>query len=141
MAVGALAGLMEGTITQGFALHYIFPGAVLTLCAAFIGGFSGFILKDTLRVIRGLKPYTGINNDGMMLGAMLFSLIGTLLQIAGSSNGANILVGSMCGAAIGAMIGAMCDEYVTPMLIMISKDNSPNSGLQFYQRIFASKNT
>lgn len=119
MIIGAAAGLLEGSLAHGFALRYVFPGAVLTLCAAFLGGFGGFLAKDLMRVSRGLKPYRGVNNDGMMLGSFMGTLVGTLVQIAGSANGANILIGSMVGSAMGAWVGAMSDDFVSPVLALL----------------------
>lgn len=119
MGIGAAAGLLEGTLAHGFELHHIFPGAVLTLSAAFLGGFAGFLFKDFLRISRGMKPYSGVNNDGMMLGAFMGALVGTLIQISGSDNGANILIGSMAGSAMGASLGAFSDEFVSPVLALL----------------------
>ncbi|KAB1443428.1 hypothetical protein [Pseudodesulfovibrio senegalensis] len=127
MIIGAAAGLLEGTLAHGFSLRYVFPGAVLTLCAAFLGGFGGFLSKDLMRISRGLKPYRGVNNDGMMLGSFMGTLLGTLAQIAGSANGANILIGSMVGSAMGAWLGAMSDDFVSPMLALLESPTSSSA--------------
>lgn len=116
LAVGGLAGIGEGSLRYGFTLHTAFPGMMLTLVAAFLGGFTGFFFKDLFRTAKGLAPYRGINNDGWMMGAFMGTFIGTLFQLANSINGANLVVGSMTGAYFGAMFGAFPDEFVTPIL-------------------------
>jgi len=116
LAIGGLAGIIEGSIRHGFTLHTVFPGMMLTLMAAFAGGFAGFFLKDLLRTSRGMKPYQGVNNDGWTMGAFLGAFVGTLLQIGVSPDGANLVVGSIIGAYIGAACGAFPDEFVTPIL-------------------------
>lgn len=121
-AIGAITGLLEGTMSNGFALHHAFPGIILTLTSAFVGGFIGFLLKDAFRVMRGQKPYRGVECEGMMLGAFTGALVGTLVQVAGSTTGANLILGSMGGAFIGAMIGALPDEFVTPILALMHRE-------------------
>lgn len=138
MAVGALAGLIEGTIAHGFALRYIFPGAVLTITTTFLGGLAGYILKDLSRIRRGLKPYSRINNDGMILGALFGALLGMLVQIANSANGANILVGSLAGSSLGAMVGAYSDEYVSPILSLLHK-HEPSFDLRLIAKLLPQK--
>ncbi|GAB7022629.1 hypothetical protein [Salidesulfovibrio brasiliensis] len=123
MLIGALAGLVEGTIAHGFSLRYLFPGAILAISAAFVGGLAGFIIKDASRVIRGMKPYRGVHYDGMVLGGMTGTLLGTLVQVAGSADGANLVVGSVVGSFIGSMAGTFPDEFVTPMIELLHKDN------------------
>lgn len=117
LAVGALAGVIEGSVRYGFTLHTAFPGMLLTLLGAFFGGFTGFFLKDCLRTWRGMKPYRGINNDGWLMGGFLGALTGTLLQVAASPDGANLVIGSILGAYAGATCGAFPDEVVTPILL------------------------
>ncbi|GEM_PF-855596 len=138
MLVGGMASLIEGTLAHGFAVHYIFPGTVLNIAATFLGGLLGFILKDILRISRGLKPYSPIYNDGMVLGAFMGALIGTLFQIALSATGANILVGSLAGCCCGAMGGAMLDEYVSPILHLL-QENASEGELSFFSRLFPQK--
>lgn len=121
MLIGALAGLVEGTLSHGFSLRYLFPGAILAVSAAFVGGLCGFVLKDASRVARGMKPYRGVNNDGMVLGGMTGTLLGTLIQVAGSADGANLVIGSVVGSFIGSMAGAFPDEFVTPMIELLRK--------------------
>lgn len=116
LAVGGLAGIVEGSLRYGFTVHTVFPGMVLTLVAAFVGAFSGFFIKDTIRTWNGLPPYRGINHDGWMMGAFMGSFVGTLFQVANSANGANLVVGSMAGAYFGALFGAFPDEFITPIL-------------------------
>ena len=116
LAIGGMAGIIEGTVQHGFTLHTAFPGMMLTLIGAFLGGFSGFFLKDLVRTCRGQKPYRGVNNDGWMMGAFLGSFVGTLLQVVASPDGANLVVGSIIGAYMGATCGAFPDEFVTPIL-------------------------
>ncbi|WP_147821068.1 hypothetical protein [Salidesulfovibrio onnuriiensis] len=135
MLVGGLAGLLEGTLAHGFALHYIFPGAVLTITTTFLGGLMGFILKDLLRLRRGLKPYSPIHNDGMVLGAFMGSLLGTLVQIASSATGANILVGSLVGSWLGGIAGALTDEYVSPILALL-RHKEPTWEKNIFARLF-----
>ncbi len=124
LAIGGLAGIIEGSMRHGFTLHTAFPGMLLTLVAAFLGGFTGFFLKDLSRIMRGMKPYRGINNEGWMMGAFMGTLIGTLYQIAGSSNGANLVIGSIVGAFFGAMSGAFPDEFITPILDLMRAERA-----------------
>lgn len=124
LAVGGLAGIIEGTIQYGFTLHTVFPGMMLTLVAAFLGGFSGFFLKDLFRFWRGRSPYRGVNNDGWMMGAFMGAFAGTLFQIMDSSNGANLVIGSMTGAYLGAMCGAFPDEFITPILHLMRAEQT-----------------
>lgn len=116
LAIGGLAGIVEGSLRYGFTLHTVFPGMVLTLVAAFVGAFCGFFLKDLLRTLHGLPPYRGINHDGWMMGAFMGSILGTLFQVANSANGANLVIGSIVGAYFGALCGAFPDEFITPIL-------------------------
>ena len=116
LAIGGIAGVIEGSVRYGFTLHTAFPGMMLTLLGAFLGGFTGFFVKDLLRTWRGQKPYRGINNDGWMMGAFLGSFVGTLLQVVASADGANLVVGSIIGAYVGGACGAFPDEFVTPIL-------------------------
>lgn len=124
LAVGGLAGIVEGSMQYGFTLHTVFPGMLLTLVAAFIGAFLGFFMKDLVRTWRGMKPYRGLNNDGWMMGAFLGALVGTLFQVAGSSTGANLVVGSIIGAFFGGMCGAFPDEFVTPILELMRAERA-----------------
>ena len=118
LAVGGLAGIIEGSMQYGdFILHTAFPGMMLTLMGAFLGGFTGFFLKDLFRTWRGLKPYRGVNNDGWTMGAFLGTVVGTILQVAVSTDGANLVIGSIIGAYAGATCGAFPDEFVTPILV------------------------
>ncbi|EGB14135.1 hypothetical protein DND132_0920 [Pseudodesulfovibrio mercurii] len=116
LAVGGLAGIIEGSVRYGFTLHTAFPGMLLTLLGAFLGGFTGLFLKDCCRTWRGRKPYRGVHNDGWMLGGFLGALLGTLFQVAASPDGANLVIGSIVGAYLGAACGALPDEFVTPIL-------------------------
>lgn len=116
LAIGGIAGSIEGSIQYGFTLHTAFPGMMLTLMAAFLGGFTGFFLKDLVRTWRGMKPYRGVNNDGWIMGSFLGTFIGTLLQVAISPDGGNLVIGSMIGAYMGGTCGAFPDEFVTPIL-------------------------
>jgi len=125
LAVGGLAGIVEGTMRYGFTLHTVFPGMALTLVSAFVGAFIGFFLKDLLRCSQGLAPYRGVNHDGWMMGAFMGSFMGTLVQVANSANGANLIIGSMAGAFLGAMAGAFPDEFVTPILELMRNEKSP----------------
>ena len=124
LAVGGLAGIIEGSLRYGFTLHTVFPGMVLTLVAAFVGAFCGFFLKDLLRTWNGLAPYRGINHDGWMMGAFMGSFAGTLFQVANSANGANLVIGSMAGAYFGALLGAFPDEFITPILDLMRAEQS-----------------
>lgn len=124
LAIGGLAGIMEGSIRYGFTLHTVFPGMMLTLVAAFLGGFSGFFLKDLSRTWRGMAPYRGVNNDGWVMGAFMGTFVGTLFQIADSANGANLVIGSMVGAYFGAMCGAFPDEFITPILRLMHAEQA-----------------
>ncbi|MBI9079348.1 MAG: hypothetical protein JEY79_06370 [Pseudodesulfovibrio sp.] len=126
LAIGGIAGIVEGSMRYGFTLHTVFPGMMLTLIAAFLGGFSGFILKDISRTMRGMKPYRGVNNDGWMMGAFMGTLVGTLFQVAGSTNGANLVIGSISGAYFGAMAGAFPDEFITPILKLMHAEQTAN---------------
>lgn len=116
LAISCLAGIGEGSLRYGLTLHTGFPGMALTLVAAFIGGFTGFFLKDLGRSLRGLPPYRCINHDGWVMGAFMGAFVGVLLQLADSASGANLVVGSMVGAFFGAMTGAFPDEVITPIL-------------------------
>lgn len=116
LAVGAVAGIVEGSMRYGFTLHTAFPGMMLTLIGSFMGGFTGFFLKDLFRTWRGMGPYRGVNHDGWMMGAFIGALFGTLIQLIDSVNGANLVIGSVCGGFVGAMFGAFPDEFVTPIL-------------------------
>lgn len=127
LAIGGLAGIVEGSMRFGFTLHTAFPGMMLTLVAAFLGGFSGFFLKDLSRTMRGMAPYRGVNNDGWMMGAFLGTFLGTLFQIADSANGANLIIGSMSGAYIGAMLGAFPDEFITPILRLMQAEQAAHN--------------
>lgn len=124
LAIGALAGIGEGSLRYGFTLHTAFPGMMLTLLGAFAGGFTGFFLKDLFRTLRGYAPYRGINNDGWIMGAFMGTFVGTLFQLVGSANGANLVVGSMLGAYFGAMLGAFPDEFITPILELMRADRT-----------------
>lgn len=124
LAVGGLAGIVEGSMRYGFTLHTVFPGMVLTLVAAFLGAFSGFFLKDLLRTMSGMTPYRGINHDGWMMGAFMGTFIGTLFQVANSANGANLVIGSMAGAYFGALFGAFPDEFITPILELMRAEQT-----------------
>ncbi|MCJ2164950.1 MULTISPECIES: hypothetical protein [unclassified Pseudodesulfovibrio] len=117
LAIGGLAGIVEGSIRYGLTLHTAFPGMMLTLMGAFMGGFTGFFLKDLVRTLRGMKPYRGVNNDGWMMGAFMGTFVGTLSQVAVSPDGANLVVGSIVGAYLGAICGAFPDEFVTPIIL------------------------
>jgi len=118
LAVGGLAGIVEGSVKYGgLTLHTVFPGMMLTLIGAFLGGFTGFFLKDLFRTWRGMKPYRGVNNDGWTMGAFLGTMVGTLLQVAASADGANLVIGSIVGAYFGAACGAFPDEFITPILM------------------------
>jgi len=125
LAVGGLAGIVEGSLRDGFTLHTVFPGMVLTMVGAFLGAFCGFFIKDTLRVMQGMSPYRGINNDGWMMGAFMGSFAGTLFQVANSVNEANLVVGSVVGAFFGAMGGAFPDEFITPILELMQNEKTP----------------
>jgi len=116
LAIGGIAGIIEGSVRYGFTLHTAFPGMMLTLIGAFLGGFTGLFLKDLIRTWRGMKPYRGVNNDGWMMGAFMGALVGTLLQVMSSADGANLVVGSIIGAFAGGTCGAFPDEFVTPIL-------------------------
>lgn len=135
LAIGGLAGLMEGTLRYGFTLHTVFPGMMLTLVAAFLGAFSGFFLKDLSRTMRGMEPYRGINNDGWMMGAFMGTFIGTLFQIVDSANGANLVLGSIVGAYFGAMSGAFPDEFVTPILNLMRAEQAAREMEENDQRL------
>ncbi len=124
LAVGGLAGIVEGSMQYGFTLHTVFPGMMLTLVAGFLGGFTGFFLKDLKRTLEGRPPYRGVNNDGWMMGAFLGSFLGTLFQVADSANGANLVIGSMAGAYFGAMLGAFPDEFITPSLQLMRAEET-----------------
>ncbi|WP_239057787.1 hypothetical protein [Pseudodesulfovibrio sp. JC047] len=120
LAAGGLAGIVEGSIRAGeLTLHTVFPGVVLTLIGAFLGGFTGFFLKDLFRTWRGAKPYRGVHHDGWTMGAFLGAVVGTILQVASSSDGANLVIGSIVGAYCGAVCGAFPDEFITPILLRI----------------------
>lgn len=127
LAIGGLAGIIEGSIRYGFTLHTAFPGMMLTLIGAFTGGFTGFFLKDLHRTLRGMKPYRGVNNDGWMMGSCLGALIGTLLQVAFSPDGANLVVGSILGAYVGAACGAFPDEFITPVFLRMIENPPPKT--------------
>lgn len=116
LVISAIAGVVEGSLQNGFTLHTMFPAMMLTLVAAFSGGFTGFFFKDLARYFRGKGPYRGINNDGWTMGAFMGTFLGVLFQIINSANGANLVVGTMAGAFLGAMCGAIPDEFVTPIL-------------------------
>lgn len=124
LAIGAIAGIVEGSIRNGFTLHTMFPGMMLTLVSAFLGAFTGFFLKDLGRTMRGLPPYRGINNDGWMMGAFMGTFLGLLFQVMDSANGANLVLGTMVGAFLGAMCGAFPDEFVTPILRLMKERDS-----------------
>lgn len=124
LAVGGLAGMIEGTMRYGFTVHTIFPGMMLTLIAAFLGGFSGFFLKDLFRFWRGMEPYRGVNNDGWMMGSFIGAFAGTLFQLMNSATGANMVIGSMVGAYLGAMCGAFPDEFITPILHLMRAEET-----------------
>ncbi|MDD3313829.1 hypothetical protein [Pseudodesulfovibrio sp.] len=124
LAVGGLAGIVEGSLRYGFTLHTVFPGMALTLVSAFLGAFCGFFLKDLLRCSQGLAPYRGVNHDGWMMGAFMGSFLGALVQVANSANEANLIVGAMAGAFLGAMAGAFPDEFVTPILELMRNEKS-----------------
>ncbi|WP_040372088.1 glycine zipper family protein [Desulfovibrio oxyclinae] len=128
MGIGALAGLMEGTMSKGFALHYLFPGAILTISSAFVGGLCGFLIKDFFRVIRGMKPYRGVNNDAMILGGLAGTIAGTVIQVAGSPDGANLLVGAVAGSFFGSLSGAFPDEFVTPIIQLMHRAPASRTG-------------
>lgn len=128
LAIGGLAGILEGSMQYGFTLHTIFPGMMLTLVGAFMGGFCGFFLKDLSRTWRGMKPYRGVNNDGWMLGSFMGAFIGTLFQVAGSATGANLVIGSIVGAFFGGMFGAFPDEFVTPILNLMRAERNAALG-------------
>ncbi|WP_419784835.1 hypothetical protein [Pseudodesulfovibrio sp.] len=125
LAIGGLAGIVEGSIRYGFTLHTVFPGMALTVVAAFIGAFCGFFLKDLVRWMHGVPPYRGINNDGWMMGAFLGCFLGTLVQVANSVNGANLVIGCVVGAFLGGMAGALPDEFITPILELMRKEEGP----------------
>lgn len=123
LTIAAVAGIVEGSLRHGFTIHTMFPAMMLTLIGAFVGGFSGFFLKDLVRTWRGMPPYRGVNNDGWTMGAFMGCFIGLLFQLANSANEANLVLGSMVGAYLGAMCGAFPDEFVTPILqLMKEKD-------------------
>ncbi|WP_319584454.1 hypothetical protein [uncultured Pseudodesulfovibrio sp.] len=124
LVIGGLAGIIEGTARYGFTLHTAFPGMLLTLLGAFLGGFTGFFLKDLFRTLRGMKPYRGVNNDGWLLGGFMGTLVGTIFQVAISPDGTGLIIGSMIGAYIGAACGAMPDEFVTPILSRMEERSS-----------------
>lgn len=124
LAIGGLAGIVEGSMRDGFTLHTAFPGMMLTLIAAFLGAFTGFFLKDLSRIWRGMKPYRGVNNEGWIIGAFMGTFIGTLFQIAGSANGANLVIGSISGAYFGAMCGAFPDEFISPILELMHAERA-----------------
>ncbi|MUM76824.1 hypothetical protein GKC30_04155 [Pseudodesulfovibrio sp. F-1] len=124
LAMGALAGIGEGSLRYGFTLHTGFPGMALTLAAALFGGVCGFVLKDFVRSLRGLPPYRGINNDGWVMGAFMGAFFGTLFQMINSAGGANLVLGSMAGASLGAALGAFPDEFITPILELMHKRES-----------------
>ncbi|MDC0335762.1 hypothetical protein OAN24_02540 [Pseudodesulfovibrio sp.] len=124
LAIGGLAGIVEGSMRYGFTLHTAFPGMMLTLIAAFLGGFSGFFLKDLARTWRGMAPYRGVNNDGWVMGAFMGTFIGTLFQVLNSVNGANLVIGSMAGAYFGGMCGAFPDEFITPILRLMHAEQA-----------------
>ncbi len=122
LVIGGIAGIIEGTLREGFTIRTMFPGMMLTLVAAFLGGFTGFFLKDLFRTLRGRQPYRGVNNDGWLMGSFMGAFIGTLFQLMNSASGANLVVGSMCGAYFGAMFGAFPDEFITPILELMRSD-------------------
>jgi len=125
LAVGGLAGALEGTMQMGeMTLHTTFPGMMLALVAVFLGGFTGFFLKDLSRTVRGMPPYRGVNNDGWMMGAFMGTFVGTLFQIMDSANGSNILIGTMVGGYIGAACGAFPDEFITPILNLMRAEKT-----------------
>lgn len=125
LAIGGLAGIVEGSMQVGeLVFNTAFPGMMLTLISAFLGGFSGFFFKDLSRTMRGLAPYRGVNNDGWMMGAFLGTFLGTLFQVADSANGANLVIGSMTGSFLGAMCGAFPDEFITPILELMRAERT-----------------
>ena len=124
LAIGAVAGIVEGSLQNGFTLYTMFPGMALTLAGAFLGAFTGFFIKDLGRTLRGMAPYRGVNNDGWMMGAFLGTFLGLLFQVMNSANGANLVLGTMIGAYLGAMCGAFPDEFVTPILQLMKKQES-----------------
>ena len=125
LAVGGLAGIVEGSLRDGFTLHTVFPGMVLTLVGAFLGAFCGFFIKDLLRVMHGVPPYRGVNHDGWMMGASMGSFAGVLFQLANSANEANLVIGAVVGAFLGAMGGAFPDEFITPILELMQDEKTP----------------
>jgi hypothetical protein len=124
LVIGGLAGIIQGTARYGFTLHTAFPGMLLTLLGAFLGGFTGFFLKDCYRTAKGMKPYRGVNNDGWMMGGFMGTLVGTLFQVAISPDGTDLIFGSIFGAYIGAACGALPDEFVTPILSRMTEKAS-----------------
>ncbi|CCH48121.1 hypothetical protein [Pseudodesulfovibrio piezophilus] len=135
LIVGGMAGLLEGMMRDGFTLHTMFPGMMLTLVAAFLGGFSGFFIKDLTRTWRGMAPYRGVNNDGWIMGAFMGTFLGTLYQIIDSANGANLVIGSMFGAYFGAMCGAFPDEFITPILRLMHAEKAARKLTESEQQI------
>lgn len=116
LAVGGLAGVIEGSIRYGFTVHTAFPGMLLTLLGAFLGGFTGLFLKDCIRTWRGQKPYRGVHNDGWMMGGFMGTFVGALFQVTASPDGGNLVIGAIVGAYLGAVCGALPDEFITPIL-------------------------
>ncbi|WP_319543521.1 hypothetical protein [uncultured Pseudodesulfovibrio sp.] len=128
LAIGGLAGIIEGSMQyRELTLHTVFPGMMLTLVGAFLGGFTGFFLKDLFRTWRGMKPYRGVNNDGWTMGAFFGAMVGTLFQVAASTDGANLVIGSICGAYFGAVCGAFPDEFITPILNRMRAARHPHT--------------
>jgi hypothetical protein len=126
LVIAAVAGVVEGSLSNGFTLHTMFPAMVLTLVSAFMGAFTGFFFKDLLRTWRGMRPYRGVNNDGWMMGAFMGTFLGVLFQVVDSANGANLVLGSMIGAYLGATCGAFPDEFITPILQLMENRKAPH---------------
>ncbi len=126
-AMGGIAGLFEGAWTTGIDIHNILPGVIAVISAVFIGGFAGFFAKDGLRLLRGLRLYTGQSNEGMFLGAFAGAFLGTLFQFLLSEQ-AHTILGASCGAFIGAFIGAFPDEIVPSILELMKEDKNTFTG-------------
>ncbi|MEF2146074.1 MAG: hypothetical protein V3573_11565 [Desulfovibrionaceae bacterium] len=131
LLTGGLSGIVEYHWLHQSIMYNFFSGLILLGTTAFLGSFTGFFIKNALRVFRGLKAYMGQSNDGSLIGALFGSLVAILGQALIGAHPYCAL--SACvGGFIGGMIGAFPDEIVPDILRLLHESESDLEFLEPY---------
>lgn len=124
--VGLLAGIFDHMWLGSTAHYAIFLAMLCVILGASLGGFTGFFAINLLRTVRGKKAYTGQHNDGVLMGAFAGAFVGMMSQILLSAE-VDPIAGATAGAFIGGAMGAIPDEFLQPVLLLLSGDLRPEA--------------